>query len=93
MPNQQKNTTNIQNTLIANHLNRLFKKNSKAIALLFKAIIKGEKLYPKDTLLKPIKESPTTPQTNNQLSKPLNPQADSKPLSTTPTKSPLNIEG
>ncbi|MDE5603602.1 MAG: hypothetical protein K2I71_06780, partial [Helicobacter sp.] len=81
--------------LIANHLNRLFKKNSKAIALLFKALIKGEKLYPKDTLLKPIKEKTSkTLHTNKESpSKLLNPQTNSKPLKQTPTKSPLNIEG
>lgn len=95
MPNQQSNIQNIQNELIANHLSRLFKKNSKAIALLFKALIKGEKLYPQNTLLKPREEKTLkTSQTNDgRQSKPPNPQADSKPFKATLTKSPLNIEG
>mgnify|MGYP001151785333 CR=1 FL=1 len=92
MLNQQNNIQNIQNTLITNHLNRLFKKNSQAIALLFKALIRGEKLYPKDALLKPREEK--TSQTNNKsLSKPQNSKTDSKPLTKTLTKPPLNIEG
>lgn len=90
MLNQQNNIQNIQNTLITNHLNRLFKKNSKAIAILFKALIRGEKLYPKDTLLKPKEETQTN---NKSSSKPQNSKTDSKPLTKTLTKPPLNIEG
>ena len=40
----------IEKNILERHLKEFFKKNSQAIALIFKALIKGEKIYPKEEI-------------------------------------------
>ncbi len=94
---RQKQIKNIQLNVIKYQLSNFCKRNSKALALIFKALLKGEKITPQD---KSKKTFQSTPKLSSKSQKP-NPKPTQEStlhlkeldLDIPIPKSPLNIEG
>lgn len=81
-------TQEIQNKIIEYQLKLFVKKNSQALSIIFKALIKGEKTFSKEK----IKEKSHTKKDSKQKEKPLTKDEQIKKDNEN-LISPLNIEG